>query len=322
MPCYYPIPAWETLEGEIHFHPRGTSGKKAAKAPNYRREITIPCGRCIGCRLESSRQWALRIMHEAQLHEQNSFITLTYGGLTTNQYEPIEEEENTAREEKYARAPDSLIYRHFQLFMKRARKQMRRKLRFYMCGEYGDDRARPHYHCALFGADFSDDRVIHSEKQGATLWRSPTLEQLWPWGYSTIGELNFETASYVANYVTKKVSGPKMNDAYMRVDPMTGELYWLTPEFAVMSRKPGIGHGWITKYSSDVYPHDKVYTRDHPSKPPRYYDQIMAARKPEMMEAIKEQRATLANYSDATPERLSARETVTKARLALKKRNL
>jgi len=75
MPCYYPIKGYKSKKRE-------PSGKR--KIVFYAHQglvdmpVTIPCGRCVGCRLERSRQWAMRCMHEASLHEENIFITLTY----------------------------------------------------------------------------------------------------------------------------------------------------------------------------------------------------------------------------------------------------
>ena len=182
MACFHPLSAYK-LGGQIHF---GTPTSSLC-AP-----LKLPCGQCIGCRLERSRQWATRIMFESQLHEKNSFITLTY----SNEHLPF---------------PPSLDHRHFQLFMKRFRKEF--KLRYYMCGEYGDKFFRPHFHACLFGVDFKEDRVlVKRSPSGHDLYRSPTLERFWTFGQSAIGDLTFESAAYVARYVTKKITGDLAGD--------------------------------------------------------------------------------------------------------------
>ena len=163
--------------------------------------LEIPCGQCIGCRLERSRQWAIRISHEASLHEHNSFITLTYNN------------ENLPKDL-------SLDVTHFQKFLKRLRAHTEdpdsdlypnilsqsKKPRFFHCGEYGEKFARPHYHACMFDLDFADQKhwkTINGNKH----YTSETLEKIWPFGFSTIGDVTFESAAYVARYVTKKITG-------------------------------------------------------------------------------------------------------------------
>ena len=75
MPCYHPISAFKTASGEVVFQELARYGNSTP--------IKIPCGQCIGCKLERSRQWGVRCMHEAQMHKQNCFITLTYNEENT-----------------------------------------------------------------------------------------------------------------------------------------------------------------------------------------------------------------------------------------------
>jgi hypothetical protein len=184
-------------------------------------------------------------MHEASLHTENCFITLTY-------------RDN----------PVSLDYRDFQLFMKRLRKVFPR-VRFYMCGEYGEQLNRPHFHACLFGVNFPD-RVRFSR----SLYRSPLLESLWRHGYSSIGEVTFESAAYVARYIMKKVTGDPAVDHYRHVDTETGEVIDRVPEFCHMSLKPGIGASWLGRFITDVYPNGDMVVRGTESKAPRYYDKL------------------------------------------------
>lgn len=343
MPCYHPLDAWQTIEGDIHFHARGTSGKKG-NAPNYRRELKLPCGRCIGCRLDRSKQWAIRLMHEAQLHERTAFITLTYadryvqGGskslrdlarppdpLTRTQAcasdtdrSPLACQDSLTRpSSSYVLVrPRSLDYKHVQTALRSLRQTLRRrrglqgKIRFFMCGEYGEQLARPHYHLALFGEDFREDRYVWRRTDAYTYYRSPELEKHWPHGHSEIGNLTIESAAYIARYIFKKLTGPPAADHYQG----------RTPEFIVMSRRPGIGKTWFEKYIKDVYPHDGVYINNHKCKPPRYYDKLLELVDKPMLEEIQQAREAGHNHADNTPARLAAREAVTKASLALKRR--
>jgi hypothetical protein len=192
----------------------------------------------MGCRLSRSRQWAIRCVHEAQAHAENCFITLTYS------------DDNI---------PDdrSLRVRDFQLFLKRLRRNTANRIRFYHCGEYGELYGRPHYHALIFGHDFPD-KLLWNTSNNLPLYRSATLEQLWTMGYSSIGEVTFQSAAYVARYLLKKITGDPAQEHYEYVNPETGEVTQRKPEYTTMSRRPGIGRAWLDKYLSDVYPDDFI----------------------------------------------------------------
>lgn len=214
------------------------------------------------------------------MHEKNSFITLTYN-------------------ERWVPKDGSLNKRDFQLFMKKLRKKYGEGIRYYMCGEYGSQYSRPHYHVCLFGHDF-EDKYVWDTRKGVTLYRSKSLEELWTYGYSTIGEVNFETAAYVARYVRKKLTG-ELKEMY------EGKL----PEFALMSRRKGIGREWFEKYSGDCYPKDFITHKGMKLKPPKYYDSIYDSEHPLEMEKIKEKRRQNMEskpYEEKSGERLLRRE--------------
>ena len=131
MSCYHPIKGFRTTTG-VSF--------SQLRRDDHVGDIEIPCGRCIGCRMRRASDWSLRVMHEAQLWKENCFVTLTYG---------------------HGKLPPngSLDHGDFQLFMKRLRKRVGKPVRFYMCGEYGDEGGRAHYHACLFNVDFQDRRL-------------------------------------------------------------------------------------------------------------------------------------------------------------------
>lgn len=289
-------------------------------------------------------------MCEAQLHEKNSFLTLTYNDETLGRRRPTWEptvpytppSEKATRASNYSqtsseqalRQIDSLHPRDAQLFMKRLRFNLAKlnpsaRVRFYLVGEYGERFGRPHYHIALFGEDFSDDRRYHyTSDSGHNVWRSSRLEELWPYGNSEVGELTIESAAYIAAYVLKKINGKKADEHYRRTDPNTGQEIWIEPEFAFMSRGGRRGRGiaaeWLSKYMSDVYPHDHVVHNGKQLKPPRYFDKLLEQYDPITMEVIRLARETRAKdlAEDNTPARLRDKEIVTAAKLKLKQRNL
>nr|QJB20565.1 MAG: replication initiator protein [Microvirus sp.] len=294
MPCFHPVAAWQAKDGSIVFSER--------LAPDGR-SLNLPCGRCVGCRLERSRQWAVRCVHESKSHEANSFITLTY-------------------DDDHLPSDRSLNYEHFQRFIKRLRK--RHKVRFYMCGEYGDEFDRPHFHACIFGYDFAGDRVVWKRNNGFTLFRSQELEALWPYGFTTVAEFNFETAAYTARYIMKKITGDLAEDHYRYVDPDTGEIFDRVPEFNRMSLKPGIGGHFYDRFSSDIFPHDYVVVNGVRAKPPRYYDKMLKRFDEETFDFIKEEREYKAslNRLDNTFDRLGVKEQVAVARISTLKRSL
>lgn len=295
MPCYHPLKAL-----------RDSSGVRVLNSDAAIFNLTLPCGQCVGCRLERSRQWAMRCIHEASLYEHNCFVTLTY-------------------DDAHVPLDGSLNHSHFQLFMKRLRKAFpTNSIRYYMCGEYGGERGRPHFHVILFNHTFTDLSLWRKSDADSSLFRSATLERLWPFGFSSIGSVTFESAAYVARYIMKKVTGDKMHRAYDAVNIETGEIFTRLPEYNRMSLKPGIGAAWFEKFSSDVFPHDRVVRDGVESKPPRYYDKLLSRSNPDLLINIKSKRELdiSKRMSDNTPSRLRAKELVTYAAISQLKRSL
>jgi len=175
---------------------------------------------------------------------------------------------------------------------------------------------------AIFGEDFTKDRYFwRKSPSGHPLYRSPTLEKAWKFGNSEIGELTFDSAAYIARYIMKKINGKLADEHYKRVNLTTGETYWITPEFALMSRggrkdKRGLGAGWFDKFRGDIYPHDFVVMNGHPHKPPRYYDKLMETIDREAVALLKLERefTSRSAAADNTPRRLRAKEKVALAR--------
>lgn len=264
--------------------------------------ISVPCGKCIGCRVSRSRMWAARCMHEASLHPTNCFVTLTYDNF-------------------WLPGDYSLKKRHVQLFQKRLRKKYAyKKIRFFTAGEYGDKGQRPHYHLLIFNHRFNDQKIF-KQNHGNILYTSNLLSQLWPFGFSTVAPLTYQTAAYTARYVMKKIGGDEAAEHYLRVHPYIGTLNRVAPEFAMQSNKPGIGSGWIDKFHSDVYPSDFLIVDGKKHPVPKYY-----VLKLEELEQRRIQRgrkaAALKQRQDNTPERLRAREAVLESKLSILKRDL
>lgn len=297
MPCYSPLDAWRREGGgKLIF---GSEKNAAASlATNF---VSIPCGQCIGCRLDRSVNWAVRIMHESRMHEYSSFVTLTY-------------------DDEHLPYGGTLHYPHFQLFMKRLRKRFEpHKLRFFMCGEYGDAFGRPHYHAAIFGAAFADRYPWRKSSAGFQLYRSRLLEAAWDLGGAEIGDLSFESAAYVARYCTKKITGKEADGHYAKLVPETGEIISLVPEFARMSLKPGIGASWFDKYGDHAIEHEFVIMDGRKLPVPKFYKSRMSPGDLDEFE-WKRFNSTKDIDFDNSPDRLRVREIVTRARFNLRSR--
>lgn len=290
MPCYGPLTA---------YYPKATSNDKRLVFRKDQSEtgiaIKIPCGRCAGCRLEHSRQWAVRCMHEKRMHTASCFVTLTY-------------------DDKHLPINRSLVKRDLQLFMKRLRKLYPAGIRFFACGEYGEKTIRPHYHLLLLNSDFADKRLVKTGPE-YNLYASATVSKLWPMGNHALGDVNFYSAAYVARYCMKKITGKNAAAHYNGREP----------EFIVMSRRPGIGTSYVEKYSSELYTHDNCIVNGMPSSLPRFYDNKYASLSDTCearLNLLKIARRRKLNRADSGTTRLRIREVVTLAKLAQKGRSL
>lgn len=290
MPCYGPITAYYPKVGTFSNRLVFRKDESETGIP-----LKIPCGKCIGCKLEHSRQWALRCMHEKRMHTYSAFLTLTYD----NDHLPPR---------------GSLVKRDLQLFMKRYRKIAGDGVRFFACGEYGEKTLRPHYHVLLLNSDLMDRKLIKSGSE-YNLYSSKILSRLWTAGSHVIGDVNFESAAYVARYCTKKITGPKASSHYGGREP----------EFLVMSRRPGIGTTYLEKYKSEIYTHDNVIVNGVPSSLPRFYDTKYASLSDTCearLAVLKIARRRKLNRADKGTTRLRIREVVTIAKLAQKGRTI
>lgn len=358
MPCYHPLEARQhPAGGPLSFPPAG------APATSYLgwKKLQLPCGQCSGCRLERSREWAARCMHHAKMHQHNSYITLTYNtehlprDLSLN-YQHWQGFMRRLRKAAFRARMDSplLLHRGRELTQRemdaertvaadinqnRPHSLLWRAVRainsatepnisFYMAGEYMQ-KGQPHYHALLFGVDFADRQYLKTTPAGHKLYTSETLTRFWPYGYSSVGNLTFESAAYVARYVMKKRTGdgtPGWNNEknnYNIIDLDTGEIHSKKKEFNNMSRRNAIGKTWLIKYATDVYTTGKMVVRGHETYPPRYYDKLYAKIDERALEQFKLARAEEAKQhaEHHTPERLAVQEVVENAKTRSLKRN-
>lgn len=293
MPCYYPLIAIRTstiVDGKRKIiFPKGSIGSDEYLASIGAERLAIPCGQCLGCRLEYSRQWAIRCYFEAKQYEHNYFVTLTYDDAHLP-IAPHAKVDKSTGEVTDLKDVATLSPRDLQLFLKRLRTNSKREfghegIRFFACGEYGPQTNRPHYHLILFNCPLN---CLQFEKRenGYMYYRSPFLEKTWGKGFVIVTDFSFATAGYVARYMLKKHKG---------LDRDYYEQNGLYPEFTRCSRKPGIGREYYELNKDNIYQTDEVFLpqKDGPPlkcKPPKYFDALFALENPEVMEYTKSQR--------------------------------
>lgn len=258
--------------------------------------VSIPCGHCLGCRLEYSRQWANRLMLELEYHDSAYFVTLTYD----EDHAPVHWYSDPATGEAFPSL--SLEPRDVELFLKRLRKKFKDdKIRYYIAGEYGETTFRPHYHAIIFGLHLSDLVPYKRSFQGFQYYTSESLSRVWsvkeskgsyaPLGYAVVAPVTWETCAYTARYVTKKLTGPQA-EFYT--------LHNLVPEFAHMSRDGGIGKQWYLDHpgcAAEDYLFLKTDKGGRKFRPPKYYQSMFELEDPEMAAEVKERRRKVAELA-------------------------
>lgn len=259
MTCFHPLEGYKSRRVSVN----GKRGIVFSVRKGYvDLPMKVPCGQCVGCRMDYSKMWAIRCIHEAKMNDQNNmFITLTYNNQNLPKY-------------------GSLVLKDLQKFIKRMRAYIYpTKMRYYACGEYGEKKSRPHYHVLIFGYVFDDlEKMCIS---GKTVFVSKKLSNLWKYGYSTVGEVNYDSASYTARYILKKQNGELAKSTYR---------YGQIKEFTVMSTKPGIGKMYYENNKEDFYSLDSIVLKGYKAKIPRYYDNMYDIEYPEKMKEIKKER--------------------------------
>lgn len=271
MPCYHPLKAFK-----VGLNPSGKPKYKICSydvqyvyvkddicfcsdvrnlCSDYRLVedyIEIPCGKCIGCRLQQSREWATRIMLEAQDHDECWFVTLTYDDEHVPELEFVKDIDLDTGELLDTGKLLTLCKRDLQLFNKRLRKHFSDdKIRFFACGEYGETTARPHYHSIYFGLHITDLQFFKMSKLGDKYFISDTLTRLWGKGHVLLAQVTWESAAYVARYVTKKLTGDAAKYWYDDIG--------LTAPFTVMSRRPGIASRYFDDNATELLRFDGGY---------------------------------------------------------------
>lgn len=320
MTCYKPLirvefqNQWKTAkDGHMYKAARIMKSDDYEKFSKINDEIVkiqrLPCGQCIGCRLDYSKEWATRCVCESKLWDSNYFITLTY----SDENLPIKDEMlNKETGEAYKNPGDwgsCLEPKHMQKFIKDLRRYWKHhfnhdNIRFFYCGEYGEKGKRAHWHIILFNLPIPKEHLkfLFVNEQYEPLYRCDILEKIWKKGIVTVGQVTFSSCAYVARYITKKQKGPHAMEDYLR----TGRI----PELVNMSRKPGIGYDYFRTHKMEIYREDRLLQHTCKGnnlivKPPHYFDKKMKEEQPYFMEILSEDR----RQAGETAEKLKRQQT-------------
>lgn len=304
MACFHPMPAYarpsdtNPYKKEIVFVDSNELPTYSRNGKLYYQKLFVPCGQCIGCRLEYSRQWALRCVLEAKQHQNNYFVTLTYNDENLPSVENcILDEESGEVCAEFISHP--LVPKDLTDFMKLLRRELEYHynwtgVRFYACGEYGSKTQRPHFHIILFNMPVLEDLELYTINYAHDrLYNSKFLDKIWKKGYIVVGNVSFDSCAYVARYMMKKHKG---KDAYFYADN------GLVPEFSRCSRRGGIGSGFFQSNRQTIYRFDEVLITDKDGKvrrlrPPKYYDRLYDLDDPAFIADLKARRQASAEES-------------------------
>lgn len=265
---------------------------------DYREVFPVPCGNCIGCRLDYSKDWADRCVMESMSYDKDRswFVTLTYDDehLPPLQGVPIYENNpyySSTRKEDYV------------LFMKRLRKYFSDHygltgVREFGCNEYGGNTLRPHYHNILFDIPLGDHLTFFKTNVlGDALYKCDLIEDIWHQGFVLVGEFNWRTAAYTARYIMKKVKGEHADEHYMNLG--------IERESRFGSNRPGIARRYFDEHYNEIYEHDQIILpaidgKPNIIKPPRYFDDLYKKIDPLHLESVKLKRQEVGQMLSAS----------------------
>lgn len=284
----------------------------------------LPCGQCIQCRLNYSRDWAIRCSLEAERHEFNYFVTLTYDDYHLPECECVDYNGDVY--------DSTLRRRDVQLFLKSLREWERTVnnntgIKVFYCGEYGTLNSRPHYHLCLFGCSEIPDLVSSFKRDKFQYYKSVLYEKFWSVrenginvlrGFVDISEVSFDSIAYTARYCLKKQQGVMKQDFLDFYETLSGDKPELRVQpFVGMSLKPGIASDYWRENKEQIKLEDLVkYQKRYQlfsSRPPRYFDKLFDREDPSEFYKVKKKRKLLAveasklkssQYSSSDSERI------------------
>lgn len=296
MPCFsplhgFPYPSTCSRAGQYMIYSRFIDKPDMIdeSTGEYLHQIDIRCGKCAGCRLDDSKEWATRMVVESFTVPEDTcyFITLTYN----NDFVPKSDNGDMVLDPPAVSSWMKRLRRNFEYYYGH------KGVRFYACGEYGSKGMRPHYHVCLFNSPLDDLSFAGLNKLGDPLYTSDFIDQAWSkeitssqrlsFGGVCIGKMNWRTCAYTARYTMKKAYGSDKEDLVK---------LGLVPEFVNMSRRPGIGLDYFLANYDTMYDRDQIIlpaiSKDKANiqRIPKYFDKKMKEIDPLRLAQAKERR--------------------------------
>lgn len=226
--------------------------------PGIARTCFVPCGSCEECKKKNALDWTIRLRSEAKLWPYNYFVTLTYADSClplSNEGEPV------------------LSKKDVQNFLKRLRKSFG-SVRFFACGEYGENTKRPHYHLIIFSP-----RPLTLSRMGSNVFHSKEIGKAWKFGLHEVSLAEPGCMAYVAGYCVKKLRDRSSH---------------IVPPFTLMSRKPGLGFGAL--YTQTDLHSLKIYLDGDALSMPRFYKNRLPwyeTQRPRLLELAEKREKTV-----------------------------
>lgn len=243
MACLYPM--------RMTLNPKGFGRPVPVKASTIHNHglipFPIPCGKCLQCKLDQSRDKSTRSYLESTLYRHNMFITLTYSDDTLGS--------------------NTLVKEDLQNFLKRLRKKIGiTGLNYMAVGEYGEKSGRMHWHILLFGYEFPDKKPAGKTKKGEMQYTSDTLSNLWTSGIANFGSVTSDSCSYVASYSLKKLRSYQESEK--------------KPLF-FSSKKNAIGKRWLEKNVESTFNNNYVMVGNVKTPLPIYFKKWLLKNNPQ-----------------------------------------
>lgn len=280
MACLKPIQVYSLNKGEkVQF--KKYSNIDVAKLDmnmNYENNNSVPCRKCIGCKLDNAKEWAIRSALECKSSKDNWFITLTYA----DEFLPYG-----------TKGIPTISYYDLRRFIESLRKVFTRQnirgIKYLSGAEYGSRFNRPHYHICFFGLLLNDLISIGERSNlGHFYFESKLIDRIWGKGIHKIGRVTYQSAGYVARYTLKKV-GTKLDYEKLGIEPE--KLY--------MSK--GIGKKYFDEFKDQIYKYDVVNLNTDKGlikvQPPRYFDRLYEKQNSEHLQEIKNARIVNAKHN-------------------------
>lgn len=306
--------------------------------------VRAPCNnKCIDCCEQRAKEWATKIMLEAEQHSENYMITLTYDDkyLPRKDYIVCEDGETFFDNGTWN---SYLDYEDSSRFIRKVRDWQRKTygidgIKIFGCGEYGGKEGRAHFHIIFMGLhiDPSDVKIHQIDQEGNIIYECKKLEDCWiqkgrirgkaeRLGFVSLAECNWQTARYVAGYVQKKNIHYNKKDEYEFY--CHKEKYYArrgqTPEKCFMSTHPGIAKEYYMNNSIKFFEDGYIMIRGAknqivPAKIPRYFERMLENDHPLMYEKHKAIKQESAEKNEAI--KMSQTSLTIKDQLLVEERN-